>query len=169
MLGDTWTWARSLTDYTPGTWTLTYYFEKEDYSFSVTCTSSSGSHLATVLPAANASYLPGRYRFYGRVSDGTNSYTVLSGETNVLPNPATSGNRDYRTKAQRTLEALENLWEKRAGGRRQVTVDGITVTFDSQEDVMRALSRARAEVQAEQNADRIRKGQGSLRTIRARL
>lgn len=169
LIGDTWTWSKTFADFPPTLWTLIYFFEKEDASWSVTCTTSAGAFLAVILPAANAAYLPGRFRFFGRVSDGTNSFTVTQGETEVLPNPATPGNRDFRTKAQRTVEALEDLWEKRAGGRRMVTVDGITVTFDSQEDIMRALSRARADVSAEQNADRIRRGLGSLRTIRARM
>jgi hypothetical protein len=109
MLGDTWTWARHA--HRLHAWHVDpdLLLREEDYSWSVTCTSSSGAHLATVLPGAQTNYLPGRYRFYGRVSDGTNSYTVVSGETERAAEsrqPRATGISG--TKAQRTLEALQD-------------------------------------------------------------
>jgi len=169
LIGDSWQWQVTYSDYPAPTWALTYYFKKADFNFSVVTTATGQSFLATVLPAANSPYRPGRYRWVGRVTDGVNSYTVAQGETELLLDPALVGNQDFRTTAAKIVEALTTLALRRAGGRHQVVIDGISMVFDTQIDIIKAKSYWEGVLENEQNADRIAKGLGSLRTIRVRM
>lgn len=170
LIGDTWTWQRTFGDYPAPTWTLTYYFKKADYNFSVICTAVGQTFQATVLPAANATFRPGSYRWTAVVSDGAgNRYTLFEGETVVLVDPAAVGNVDYRTTAQKIVEACYAAALSRAPGRQTVSIDGITMVFESAADAIRKQTYWQGIVESEQNADGIAKGLGSKRTIRIRM
>lgn len=171
IAGNTWQWTRSLADYAPGTWTLTYYFEKSDAAFSVACTALNGNHYANVAPATTSGVRPGIYRYVGRVTNGTDSFTPdeVQGQIEVLIDPAAAGTRDVRSDTQKYLDALMKARIRLAEGRREVTVDGYAVKFASLTEIDGAISRAREEVRSEINRDRIAKGLGSRRTIRTTL
>jgi len=170
IVGDTWAWTKSLPDYPAGGgWVLTYYVKNEAASFQITCTASGNDHLATVLAATSGTYAPGTYRYWARVVNGAQSFTVSQGDIKLLPNPASTGAFDSRSMSARIVEQLEQLALRRAGGRQQVTVDGISMVFDTQADVIKALGYWKQQVATEQQADRIAKGLGSRRTIRVRM
>jgi hypothetical protein len=169
LIGDTWQWQVTNGNYPANLWTLTYYFKKHDYSFSVVAAASNLDFLVTVLPATNAPYRPGKYRWVSRVTDGTNVYTWLQGQTELLLDPAQIGNHDFRTTAAKIVEELKKLALRRSGGRHQVSIDGILMVFDTHIDIIKAKSYWEGVLENEQNADRIAKGLGSLRTIRVRM
>jgi hypothetical protein len=170
-IGDTWTWIKTLPDYPSTLFTQTYYFKKSDQNFSIVCTPIGIDHQATVTAATNANYRPGKYRWTSRVVETAtgNAYTVFEGETEVLRDPSAVGNWDFRTTAQKIVAELTELSRRRAGGRHQVSIDGINMVFDNQADIITALSYWGAVVENEQNADRIAKGLGSKRNIRIRM
>jgi hypothetical protein len=168
--GDTWQWNKFFSDYPPSDgWTLTYFFKKEDASFSIVCTVTNNQYLARVDPATSGTYKPGRYKYQARVSTAIDSFIVVEDEVEVLPDPATSGALDSRTKAQKIVAALTELALRRAGGRQHVTIDGVSMMFDTQADIIKAKTYWDGVVESEQNAYRIKKGLGSRRTIRMRL
>ena len=169
LVGDTWTWQVTYSDYPAGVWTLTYYFKKHDFSFNVVAGAQGLDFLVGVAPATNAPYRPGRYRWTARVTDGTNSYTIAQGETDLILDPASVGNQDFRTTAKKIVDALTELALRRAGGRHVVSIDGINMQFDTQIDIIKARSYWEGVLENEQNAYRIAKGLGSLRTIRIRM
>lgn len=168
--GDTWQWTKTLSDYpTSAGWALTYYFKNEESSFSIACTVTNAQFQARVDPVTSATYRPGRYHYLARVSNGTDSYIVVEDNLDVAPDPSTGGALDPRTHAQKVVAALMKLAERRAGGRQHVTIDGVSLMFDTQADIIRAITYWEGRVESEQNAYRIKKGKGSLRTIRTRL
>lgn len=170
IVGDTWTWSRSFSDYPASQgWVLTYYVKNDTQSFQISCTANGNDHVATMSAANSAALVPGTYRYWARISLSGTSYTVAQGELKLLPNPAAQGAYDFRTTATRIVDALEQLALRRAGGRQQVTVDGIAMVFDTQADIIKALGYWRQQVANEQQADRIAKGLGSRRTIRVRM
>jgi hypothetical protein len=170
LIGDTWEWQVTNGDYPANLWTLTYYFKKHDYNFSIVAGTSNLDFLVNVPPATNGPYRPGIYRWISRVVDGTgNTFTWLQGQTELLPDPSTVGNHDFRTTAAKIVKELEQLALRRSGGRHQVSIDGILMVFDTHIDIIKAKSYWEGVLENEQNADRIKKGLGSLRTIRVRM
>jgi hypothetical protein len=171
-LGDTWQWQKTLSDYPANQgWGLTYYFRKGDAQFSIACTIATDgmSFLAYVAPGTSGAYRPGRYQWQARVANGTDSYVILDGQLRVDPDPAAAGGQDPRSRARKIIEELEKASLRRAAGRIHVVIDGQAVQFDTQADLIRALSYWRGVLESEVNKYRISQGLGSLRTIRARV
>lgn len=114
IAGDTWMWTRSLGDYPAGTWTATVYFEAMQGAFSVAASASGTTHSFTIAATTTTAYVPGRYGWRLRVTDGTTLTTFESGMVEVLVDPAKAGKVDTRSWAQRTLEAVESFLEGNA-------------------------------------------------------
>lgn len=119
IAGDTWSWTVEIADYPAPTWTATVYFEKSDATFSTQATASGSDHAFGVTAATSAEKKAGRYKWHIRVSDGTSSYTVEEGWTEIVANPAAAGSRDRRSWARRALEAIEAQIEGRASDAQQ--------------------------------------------------
>jgi hypothetical protein len=174
VIGDSWHWTRSMPTFPANAgWSLTYFFKKADASFQIACTTATDgqSFDAYAAPATTAALRPGRYNYQGRVTNGTDSFVVddARGELLVLPDPAAVGALDARSQAKLVVEQLKALSLRRAGGRVHVVIDGQAIQFDTQADIMRALTYWEGRLEAETNKYRIAKGMGSLRTIRTRV
>lgn len=113
--GDTIKWTRSLADHPADAgWALTYTFINAAGKFTVTATASGSDHLATLSATASAALLPGDYDWRAQASLAGEVYTVGSGRCTVNPS---FGARvlDTRSQARRTLQAIEDTLEGRAG------------------------------------------------------
>ena len=166
--GDTWEWTDDQPSYPRTTWTLTYYFEKKDKSFSVAGTGSAGAttHNFSIAAVTTAGYPAGEYRYVARVTDGTTVRTVANGWTVVLVDPAAAGTHDHRSWAQRTLEALEATIEGRATtDQLSVSINGRSISRLTPTELMDWRNRLRAEVRAEEQGENA----GVGRNIRVRF
>lgn len=105
LVGDTWSWEDDYSDYPAGTWTATAYFVSALAAFSIVATADGTTHSFDVTAATSSGYVADRYSVTVRVTDGTTITTVDDGLVNVLPDPTKQ--RDTRTWARRTLEAIE--------------------------------------------------------------
>lgn len=116
VAGDTWRWERSFSDYPAPTWTVTYYFENAAGQITAVASASGSQHLVSVPAATTQGYAAGRYRWVARASDGTTVETIEgeNGWIDILVNPAAAGNKDHRSWARRTLDAVEATIEGRA-------------------------------------------------------
>lgn len=116
VAGDTWRWTRDLADYPAGTWTLTYYFQNANASFEIVASALGSLHSINQAASATADLKPGRYQVTARASSGgiVETIAVEAGPLEVLPNPASTGNRDGRSPARRIADALLALIEERA-------------------------------------------------------
>lgn len=107
--GDTWSWNRYVTDYTPAAgWTLTYSFIGPTvlHLTSAEITAQSSYWQVRVPMAATEKLKPGRYAWYAFVSDADERYQVGEGSFVVLENVQAIG--DGRISfARQQLEIVE--------------------------------------------------------------
>ncbi len=168
IAGDSWSWQRELPDYPAPTWTAVWYFEKSNAAFSITAGVSGTAHTASVVPATTSPYSPGKYRWSLRVTSGAESYVVERGDVTVEANPAAAGTYDGRSTAEKVVASLEALAQRRAiSGQTSVSIDGVSMTFDTMTDVIVALNFWRQELKREQAAAGLIPG--GRRTIRVRF
>lgn len=128
IVGDTWSWAESLSQYPASTWTLSFHFVNTTDAFSVTATASGDDYAVAVAAATTASESAGRYRWSARVTDGSTVTTVAQGWTEVKPNVTAA--QDARSQARITLDAINATLQGRA------TNDQLSVSING-----RAISR----------------------------
>jgi hypothetical protein len=165
--GDSWAWTLELTDYpSSGSWVTTIFFEKADSSFSVVGTASGTTHSFAVAAATTASYRDGLYGWRARVASGSVVTTVLSGMSQIQFNPGASGNRDTRSWARRTLEAIEAFLEGNAStAQASMSVAGRQISRWSLTELATWRDKLRGEVRAEM----VSAGTGKGRDIKVRF
>jgi hypothetical protein len=117
--GDLWEWRREdlTSDYPASSWTLTYRFKNAAGGFEVVAVADGDAFESSVAAATSAAIAAGVYAWQARVTKLTESYTVDTGETKVLPDlfaGTASAASDQRTHARTTLEAIEAVIEGRA-------------------------------------------------------
>jgi len=170
IAGDTWDWTRALADYPAGTWSAVYYFEKADASFSVSCTPSGMTHVATVAAGTSAGYRPGRYRWRLLVTSGATRKTAEEGWLEVLPDPAAAGNVDHRSTARIMLDNVEAyLRDPTNLQAANFALGGRSLVKWNRGDLLVERDKLIAEVRAEDAADRTAQGLGNPRRLYVRF
>lgn len=159
LAGDTWEWSREYSDYPAPTWSATYYFERADANFSATA-SASGSAFAVTVPAATtAGYRAGRYRWRLLVTNGSTRKMADEGWVEVLPDPAAAGNVDHRTPARVMLDNVEAyLRDPTNLAMANWSIGGRALSRWSRADLLAERDKLKAEVRAEERADRLSQG-----------
>ena len=112
IAGDSWQWDLSFGDYPAGTWTATAYLRGAG-TINIVATASGTTHEFRALPAATAAIASGVYRYFVKVTNGTDTHTVDQGEVEVLPNAATATATQLQTHAEKALALVEALIEGR--------------------------------------------------------
>lgn len=170
--GDTWLWTRELADYPAGTFTAAWYFEKADYSFSVSATASGVLFAASVAPGVSVAYRPGQYQWrlvVTRVSDSAR-FVVERGFITVQADPTAAGARDWRSHAQRTLEAIEAVIEGKATTDQQsMSIAGRSLARYSWAELTALHDRYKGLVATEEATARVADGRPSGRRILTRM
>lgn len=166
IAGDTWRWTRSLGDYPATTWTATVYFENKDETFNAVGSASGSDFSFSIAAATSAGYKPGRYQWRLRVTDGSVTLTIESGWLNVLANPASTGKRDVRSWARRTLEAVEATLERKAtADQLSMEIDGRHISRIPLAELKKFREELRSEIRDEDQASKSGRG----RNVNARL
>jgi len=115
--GDTLLLSISVGDYPADQgWSLTYEFRKKDGALiSFTSTASGSSHAFTVDKDTTLVWTPGAYKGVSYATDGTQRFTVWSGNLTVNADLSTQvENYDTRTHAEKALEAINATLEGKA-------------------------------------------------------
>lgn len=162
--GDTVKWTKSLADYPPDTWTLSYSFVNSSGQFAESSsTASGGAHLVTITAADSVSLTSGTYQWQSYVTDGSDRYQVGAGTCEVVANFATAtGGYDARSHVKKVLDALEAVIESRAStDQAAMSIQGRSLSRLSPEDLYRWRAFYRAEYQRELRAEAIANGLGS--------
>ncbi len=108
IAGDAWKWDKSFGDFPASDgWQLSYYFRGEqdydaDWASEVT---ANGDGFEIRILIANTDLIPGPYRLYAVVTDGTDTHTPVELRINVLANPASAINSPSFYQVQ--LDAIE--------------------------------------------------------------
>lgn len=157
VAGDSWKWDKTLSDYPASDgWQLTYYvYGPENITIAWgTEVTASGDTFEVRVPATKTDDLTsfGAYELVGRVTDGTDTYTLPSKTINVLANPATAV--AGKSVARQMVEAHEAalLANPKMTGVVRVTVNGRTIEYGDAGDFDRALARWRLKLEYERGA-----------------
>lgn len=168
--GDTWKWTYASADYSAADgWSLKFIFKSSAGGFEVDASASGSEWSVTVAASTTAAYAAGAYAWQAWVELAGEKYTIDFGGT-VLDPDFRSGTAtaafDGRTHARTMLDALEAVLEKRATKvQAEYEIAGRRLKFMSLQELMRARQLYRNEVQAEEAAERIRRGTGTGRRL----
>jgi hypothetical protein len=165
IAGDTVKWTKSLSDYPATTWTLTYEL-RGVVRKTIVCTANGRDFLATISATDSAAYQAGDYFWFARVSSGGEVYSVGSGTLTVLENPSVGTSaQDRRSHARKMLDAIEAMLENNASREEmqyEISVPGGSIRrlwLCSKDELIRFHSHYAQLVRAEENAERIARGQ----------
>jgi hypothetical protein len=170
--GDTWAWTRDLPDYPAGSWTLTYLLYSAAGVWPITATADGDTHAVAATQGETSQIPAGRFDWTASVSDGTDRYQVGSGAIQVLPDLSSAASYDGRSHARRMLDAINAIMEGRAG---EGDIDLVRTSFGDRaaefdlERLMRMRQQYAWACQAEDNAERLARGDQSGRYIATRF
>lgn len=154
--GDSWRWDKTLGDYPASAgWQLSYMFRGEE-DLSVpwsTLVTADGDTFEVRIPAASTDLSPGPYRLFGRVTDGTDVFTVYNEVVAVQVNPATAVNQQSLN--QRILAAIEAALEGQAltPEQKRTRVNGREIEYWEPGELMKMRGHYELLVQIERNPD----------------
>jgi len=158
--GDSLNWKESVAEYPASDgWTLRFSLVNgaSNVEFSA---SAEGDAYAVSLPASTTSaWHPGRYRFQAYVVRGEDRHTIGTGTVDILPDFSSVTTFDGRTHAERVLEAIEAVIEKRASkDQESYTIKGRSLSRTPLPELLVLRDRYRREVLDEKRAEKIRAG-----------
>jgi hypothetical protein len=178
IVGNTWTWKKSLSDYLPSNeWQLTYALVKSDALIEITATDSDDDHLVEVAAATTADYDAGVYDYQATVSkyDDLDAdepallerYTIKTGKIEVLPAfSAQATGYDNRSHVKATLDALEAvILGKASKDQLSYSIAGRSLSRMSPQELLDWRKAYRAEYASEER----KAGRKSSNLIRVRF
>lgn len=159
--GDTLTATWSLADYHASSgWVARLTLINSAQRYQAAASASGDDHVLEVDADTTAAWVAGSYSWSIDVTLAGQRYTVATGRADVLPDLAASNTYDTRTAARKALEAAEAalatygaqayLKVQQFGDRRQECA--------SPGEFLAFIDRLRAQVRAEDNAERLRHG-----------
>lgn len=161
VAGDTWRLQREYSNYAPGTWTVTFYFENQTKQFSQAAATSGTGFLMTIDATTSAALPAGRYRWYARAVAGAIVETIEGedGWIEVLPNPAAAGARDLRSFARRALDAVQAAIEGKASSAQQsFAIANRSVSSYTLDELWNLKTKLEAQVRTEESGANSPKG-----------
>ncbi len=169
--GSTAKWTKQLADYSPADgWVLSYSLFNASNQYDVTAADNGdGTFLVTISSTASSGYAPGDYSWQSFVTKGAERFDVECGDMVVHADPA-SGAVDGRSHVKKTLDAINATIEGRAtSAQLSYSVDGVSVSKMSLEELIAAKSQYEQWWREEQTANRLAKGLGNPGSIRVRI
>lgn len=171
--GLTWQWTKSVPDYPATAWTLTYWFKQLAASgakFSIAASASGSEFAVNVAAATTGAYTAGEYSWVAVVTGGSSEvYEVDQGQMTILPKYNADVALDDRSHARKVLAAIEAVIEGRASiDQEEYQIGGRSLKRTPLPELMQFRDKYRAEVYAEELADKARNGQSVGRLV-ARL
>jgi flagellar capping protein FliD len=151
--GDSWEWDRTVSDHTPTDgWALAYLLVGGPVGtapVAISSTPSGDTYQVRVAASATEDVPAGIYSLIGRVSKGTDRYTVHKSTVTVEPDPAT----DTRSHAEKMCAKIEAELEARtatAGSTvRSWSQGGRSEEYSDEQELRRQLGYYRDQVRME--------------------
>ena len=146
-VGDTAAWQISLPDYPAGAgWALEYTLLNAAGKISFTSVAEGDAHRINVLPAVTSTWAAGAYQWQCRVADGTNAFTVRSGQIDLLADFSALVASDQRSHAEKTLAALEAWIENHDPAVAEYEIAGRRMKYIAIADLLKLRDAYRREV-----------------------
>jgi len=134
-------------------------------SFNITGTTGSNDDYVFTIPASRTEYAKGGlYNYYVRLTSGSTTQTVETGEVYIFPNPATAVNREQL--ATRMIDLIEKaLYNQLSTGEavESISIAGRSLSMMSRTDLLNERAFWNRELQAIRNA---RTGYSGIKQIR---
>mgnify|MGYP001338113029 CR=1 FL=1 len=141
------------------TWTLTYYAINKDHKFSIVAEATNDDFIVRVPSTTTQNYYPGKYQWRAFVNQTTTRYEVDKGEWEVLPNFVTQNEFDFRSHAQKVLDAVNAILEGKAETHHSViSIGGRSISEMSYMELMGVKASYENIVAYEKAAEDISKG-----------
>lgn len=160
IAGDSYELVGAFDDYPATTWTAELVFAQGSKRARFSATASGNSFSFEIDSASSLELAVGRSAYQIQVSDnlGTNK-TVQSGQVEICPSLFSDG--DFRSHAERMLEAIEAVLENKAtSDQKQLTIKGRSIVRFDPDQLEAWRDRYRREVALER-----RKAQGKTKTV----
>jgi hypothetical protein len=146
IAGDSWQWDMSWSDYPASTWNATAYFRGIGL-INVAAAEDGDTFEFRATPAETATVPAGVYRYFIKVTNGTDTFTVDQGAVEVLANAATATATELQTHAEKALALIEALIEGRVvDGKEAVAIFGRSWQNIPMEELRKLRAAYRGEV-----------------------
>lgn len=166
VAGDTWSFTLTDGEHTAPAYSATIYFENAGATFNAASADSGNDHAFAIAAATTAAYTPGRYKWFVRVTDGSNAYTVSEGWLEILVNPAATGTHDHRSDARKMLDAINAFLIGNAStAQKAMSINGRSLERHTLPELTQWRDQLRNEVRTEERSGRA----GLGRNIKVRL
>jgi hypothetical protein len=170
IAGDTVKWKRCLSDYkaTDG-WEL-YYSMRGDHSFELEATAQGDDHLITITAAESAAYTAATYKWIAYVEKAGERYTVDQGYMTVQPDLATGTDAitDELIQLEKDVAAIKAFLAKNYKYA-NYAINGRSLTNYAMADLFLLKDRLQRELNRLRDAEKLRRGLGTGKTIRVRF
>lgn len=178
VIGDTLDFETSVPDY-PNTdgWTLNFRLipivtgTAISFTAAGTPTEDADGYRVQLAPATTAAWTAGDYAWNSYLTKTGARVTLESGQVTLLPDPAVAtAPRDNRSHARKVLEAIEAVIEGRATkDQEEYTIGDRSLKRTPLEELRKMRTDYRAEVRAEEDAERVANGLPARNKLQARL
>lgn len=160
--GDTLADTFSMAEYPASAgWVLTFTLSRAAGKITITCSASGDLHVLSVAASTTAGWAAANYTWVAHMALSGVRATVANGSTQVLADLAgASGGVDSRTAARQALEAAEAALVT-YGSRaylQEITVGDRRQKFNTPGDFLAFVDSLRAQVKAEERAERLAQG-----------
>ncbi len=172
-IGDRWAWKRGdlAADYAVASYSLKYSLRllgTTATEIEITAAETGGEYVVEVPSATTAAYTAGTYAWQAYITRTSDSERVLvgTGTMKVVANRDIA-TTDPRTHARKVLDAIEAVLESRATkDQEEYAIAGRSLRRTPIEDLLVLRDRYRADVRAEERAEKIKNGmQGGGRIL----
>jgi len=154
-------------------WSLTFAIANGSAAKTASASASGNDFDLTVAGSTTNTWVAGNYTYTLAVTKGAERYTLATGPIQVLPNLASGSPIDGRSHARKMLDAIDAYLENQATGSQidivESAIDMRRVKREGKGELIKLRDRYRAEVLAEDQADKIRQGQASGRNLQVRF
>lgn len=172
VVGDTLRFKLSLSDYKASDgWSVKYSLRANGLAeIEFTSSADGDDHLINVPPATTATWLAGIYQFQAYVTNGSDRFTVRTGNITLQSNHDSTSS-DPRSHARIMLDSIETVLESGAF-REESSItfpDGRSIQYSSKEELLKMRNYYLAEVRQEEQAADVANGKGNKRRILVRF
>jgi hypothetical protein len=171
-IGTTLKFKRSLPNYLPSTWTLSYALVMTGQQITFTASDNGdGTHLVNVDEATTAAWAAGIYRWQSYITDGTDKFAVNTGTIELTSDfDASTSGFDDRAHVKKVLDALEaTILGKASKDQAFYMIAGRQISRTPVEDLIRWRNLYKSEYSRLQQEEDLARGLSGQHKIRTRF
>ncbi|NDV20832.1 hypothetical protein GO013_15585 [Pseudodesulfovibrio sp. JC047] len=158
--GDSLNWTETVSAYPASDgWILNFVLVNGSAKVEFSASADGDGYVVDVPGSTTSNWTPGRYRFQAHVEKGADRFTVGSGTVDILPDFAGVATLDGRSHAEKVLDAIEAVIEKRATrDQESYTIKGRSLSRTPLPELLALRDKYKAEVRAQRRAEKVQAG-----------